>query len=223
MMDVTVEIRRGTARFTDRQPGRATWHTFSFGGHYDPDNVGFGPMVCHDEHLLASGSGFPSHPHRDLDIVTWVVSGALTHTDSLGTSRTVRPGEVAVLSAGSGVEHSEVAAAPATRFVQAWIRPGETERPPAYAVAPVAFAAGSFTRAAEVDNGSFHVARVAAGEPVTLPDAPLQHLFVASGALTRSSEADPLQAGDAFLIRGESGVTVTAGVPTELLLWCFEG
>ena len=72
--------------------GRTTRHSFSFGDHYDPENVGFGPMVCHDDHLLRGGAGFPDHPHRDLEIVTWVLSGAVVHTASVGPPTTRRRG-----------------------------------------------------------------------------------------------------------------------------------
>ena len=92
-----------------RGEGRTTRHSFSFGDHYDPENVGFGPMVCHDDHLLRGGAGFPEHPHRDVEIVTWVLSGAVVHTASVGPPTTVAAGQVQVLSAGSGVLHSEIA------------------------------------------------------------------------------------------------------------------
>lgn len=219
-MAVTVEIRRGSARFVERDRGRATWHAFSFGAHYDPANVGFGPMVCHDEHLLADGKGFATHPHRDLAIVTWVVSGALTHTDSTGGSHTLLPGEVGVLQAGAGVEHSEVAAAPQTRFVQVWLLPDEYGATPAYSVAPVE--RGALVEAVRpTGSATLWVAQLAAGESVTLPRAPRLHVFVASGALLRSSLAEPLSAGDAFLMTDESAaeLTVTAGVETQLLIW----
>ncbi len=84
-----------------------THHSFSFGEHYDPERLGFGPMVCHDDHLLGSGRGFDTHHHSDLEIVTWVVSGALRHVDSSGSTTVVEAGSVAVLSTGDGVDHSE--------------------------------------------------------------------------------------------------------------------
>jgi quercetin 2,3-dioxygenase len=225
MMDVAVDIFRGTSRFTDRGEGRMTWHAFSFGQHYDPDRVGFGPMVCHDEHLLAQGRGFPTHAHRGIDIVTWVVAGALTHTDSLGSpgspGTTLTPGSVGVLSAGSGVEHSEIAASPATRFVQVWL-PSDASEQPSYAVRPVDLSADGFSPAVAVGAAALRVARLDAGEEVSVPQAPLRHLFVSSGALLRNSLAEPLQAGDAFAITGDDVISVTAAVPTELLLWTFD-
>lgn len=204
-----------------------TWHAFSFGSHYDPDRVGIGPMVVHDEHLLAGGQGFETHHHERLEIVTWVLSGALAHTDSTGTTNVLRPGSVGILSAGSGVDHSEIAAEPQTRFVQVWLTAEETARAPSYAVSPVDLVDGSFVEVAAPRPGArFAVARLRAGDSVTLPEARLRHLYVASGALVRNSLAEPLAAGDAYEITAgsdaEDPVTVAAGVSTELLLWSFD-
>jgi len=223
MMQVSVEIRRGNDRAVTRGVGFFTRHSFSFGSHYDPENVGFGPLVCHDDHLLAGGTGFDEHPHRDLDIVTWVLTGSLHHTDSDGHAHVVRPGEVQVLSAGSGVTHSEVAGpeGPA-RFVQAWLTPSELGGAPSYDVTAVDLAPGELTLATTVGSARFLVARLGAGDTVTLPDDPLQHVFVAGGALRRSSLAEPLADGDAFRIIDRPGLELTAAAPTELLVWAFQ-
>ena len=103
---MNVEIRRGSSRFAERVPGRLTQHAFSFGPHLDPERLSFGPMVCHDDHLLGRGQGFEEHPHAALEIVSWVVSGTLVHTDGTGASVQLGAGECAVLSAGAGVRHS---------------------------------------------------------------------------------------------------------------------
>lgn len=192
----------------DRSAGQATWHAFSFGSFYDPAKVAFGPMTCHDEHLLAEGKGFPEHHHAGIVAVSWVLSGAVAHTDSLGSSHVLRPGEVGVLVTGDGVSHAEVAAAPATRFVQVWLNGSAGE--PSYTVsqAPVT-----------VLGSRFSVLDLAAGEEATLPAAPLVHVYVATGALLRSSLAEPLAAGDAFLLSDEPGHRVTAAVDTQLLVW----
>lgn len=222
MMPVSVEIRRGTGRFITRGEGHFTRHSFSFGAHYDPDNVGFGRLVCHDDHLLAPGAGFDEHPHRDLDIVTWVLTGALHHSDSEGHTGVVRPGEVQVLSAGSGVTHAEVAGPDGpTRFVQAWLTPGSPGTPPAYAVTPVDLRPGELTEVVRIGDATLRAARLAAGDTVVLPDEPLQHVFVAGGALRRSSMAQPLDDGDAFRITDQPGLQITAAAPTELLVWSF--
>ena len=211
---MSVEIRRGTDRFVDRTAGRRTQHAFSFGSHYDPEHVSFGPMVCHDEHLLRDGEGFDTHPHADQVIVSWVVRGALTHTDSSGSSVTLVPGDVGVLHAGAGVEHSEVAAAPQTRFVQVWLTPPSPGGPPSYDVlsAPVE----------PIPGARFQVANLDANQPFTTPVASKVHVYVARGALLRSSLAEPLHDGDAFLFTDEPAYDLTAGVPTELLVWSFD-
>ncbi len=223
-MAVTVQIRRSSTRFPQREPGRLTQHSFSFGAAYDPDRLRLGPMVCHDDHLLSQGSGFPSHRHSGLEIVTWVVSGALEHSDATG-STVLRPGSVAVLSTGAGVEHAEIAAAPQTRFIQVWLTaPDDAAAEPSYRVTPVAAAPGSglVTAARPRPDAAFAVARLRAGESVTLPAGALQHVFVATGALGRSSLAEPLAAGDAFVFTDEPEHTLTATVPAELLVWSFD-
>lgn len=224
-----VTIARGDRRFADRDRGRLTRHAFSFGSHYDPDRVGFGPMVCHDDHLLAEGRGFDTHRHQGVEIISWVLSGAVTHTDSTGTSATLHAGDVGLFSTGDGVEHTEVAAAPQTRFVQVWLGTGPSAEVGYHAASPD-LAHSVWTEVARpLPGAAFAVARLDGGEALTVPPAPRRHLFVASGALLRSSLAEPLQAGDAYLVDGVAGedepyaadFTVTAAVPTELLLWSF--
>lgn len=236
IMSVTVEIRRASARFVDKGPGRITHHAFAFGPHYDPDHLGFGPMVCHDDHLLGSAQGFDTHRHADLEIVTWVVSGALEHRDVSGEPGEpvrVEPGTVARLSAGAGVDHAEHShAGGPTRFVQVWLTPDHPGGDPSYDVGAVALvpnelvvvASGEVDAPVRIDSATatFLVARLDAGVTLDLPDADGVHVFVATGALTRSSMAEPLAQGDAFLIRDAAGVSVTAALPTELLVWTFQ-
>ena len=228
---MTVEVRRGNARFVTREEGRSTRHSFSFGPHYDQDNVGFGPLICHDDHVLKPGAGFPDHGHRDLEIVTWVVAGAVVHTDAGGEPVVLRPGTVAVQSAGTGVRHGEVAADDVgpTRFVQAWLTPDADDAEPSYAVATPDLSTGGLVPVAGegtslaigAAGATLAAARLGAGEQVTLSGAPLQHVFVATGSLARSSLAEPLQAGDAFRITDQPGLVLTAASPTELLVWSF--
>ena len=231
---MSVEVRRGSGRFVTRAEGRTTRHSLSFGEHYDPENLGFGPMVCHDDHLLRGGVGFPDHPHRDLEIVTWVLSGAVAHTASVGRPTTVGAGQVQALSTGSGVVHSEFAdpASGPTRFVQTWLRPDEPGIAPSYSSATVGEAGdGLVPVASGRDDGAavrigtasatLYAAVLHAGESITLPDDPLQHVFVATGSLARSSLAEPLSAGDAFRISDRPGLSLTAAAPTELLVWSF--
>src|SRR5687767_9863095 len=97
-----VEVHRAADRFVTTYGGVVSRHSFSFGRHYDPLNVGFGTLVCHNDDELQPRRGYDEHPHRDLEIVTWVLQGELRHRDSAGNSGVIVPGLVQVLSAGSG-------------------------------------------------------------------------------------------------------------------------
>lgn len=228
---MNVEIRRGTDRFPEREPGRLSHHGFSFGPHLDPDRLSFGPMVCHDDHVLGRGTGFEEHPHEGLEIVTWVVSGTLAHRDDTGTVEVLGAGECGVLSAGTGVRHAEVAGpdGPA-RFVQVWLRPDDPDRPPAYARGGVAAGPGAGLVRLVGDGGplsvgvagaALDVVRLGAGESVALPAAARVHAFLATGALLRSSLAEPLAAGDTLCVTDGPSYELRAGVPTEILVWSF--
>lgn len=226
MMPVTVEIRRGTSRFSTRVPGRLTRHAFSFGEHYDPERLSFGPIVCHDDHLVSGGQGFEEHAHSDLEIITWVVSGAVRHLDASGREEVVPTGSLAVLSAGSGVRHAEsaVVGAGPTRFVQTWLRPDVTGTEPSYAVAALDPAATGLVAAplrVGVAGAQLSVARLRAGERLELPAVPRLHAFLTRGALLRFSLAEPLAAGDACCFVDEPAHPVVAAVDTELLVWTF--
>ncbi|NED96420.1 pirin family protein [Phytoactinopolyspora alkaliphila] len=106
---------RGSERFVSTEPGLTSRHSFSFGRHYDPGNVGFGLLVMNNDDVLRPGAGYDTHPHRDVEIVTWVLEGALVHRDSTGAGGVVYPGLVQRLSAGRGVQHSEFNDGPGPR------------------------------------------------------------------------------------------------------------
>jgi hypothetical protein len=212
-------------RFATRETGRQTRHSFSFGTFYDPGRIAFGPLVALNDDLLAAGAGYDAHHHADVVLVTWVVSGALVHEDAAG--RTVQhPGELAVTRAGSGISHSERAGDRATRFVQAWLRPSRPGGVPSRRTTRPGLATGGLVTGADesllgVPGATYRIGELAPGVRVTVPAAPLRYVFVATGALTRSSLAEPLAAGDAFEVTGDHDITVTAAVPTLLLAWSF--
>lgn len=233
-MSVTVIIRRALDRFSTRDSGRQTLHSYSFGSFYDPERVSFGPLVALNDHLLGRGQGYDAHEHREVVLVTWVVFGELRHTDETGTSA-LGPGELAVTRTGPGTTHSEVAGDEATRFIQMWLRPAdggagptrETTRPDlsGRGLVPVA---GTVGLPLDVPGAALSIAELGAGETLALPRQPLVHVFVVTGALHRSSLAEPLAAGDAFEISEEGAadadgrdLSVTAAVPTQLLVWTF--
>lgn len=197
-----IEIRRANDRTVTYAPGVTTWHSFSSGAHYDPANVSFGRLVACDEHLLAPGAGFDPHPHRSLEIVSWVLSGTLVHEDSTGRRASVRHGTVQHLSAGSGVEHSERnGGAGELRFVQMWLL-GEPGR--------AAYHAGGHT--AQLVGAHFEARRL--DGDIRLPGAPFVHVYV-SGGLVEIGDAT-LAAGDTARVRDESARAAGQG---ELLVW----
>jgi redox-sensitive bicupin YhaK (pirin superfamily) len=216
----------GSARFSTETGDRTTRHSFAFGPHYDPTNLGFGPLLCHNDDLLAPGGGYPDHPHTDLEIVTWVLEGGLVHTDSTGTRTVVRPGTVQVLGAGSGIRHSEIGDGP-TRFLQAWVRPDEPGLAPRQVLADAGLQTGALVPVAGGAGGpevrtagaALHVALLRAGDVVELPDAPRLHVFAATAAAR--VEDDLLGPGDALRVEDEPELTVRAETDGELLVWSF--
>jgi redox-sensitive bicupin YhaK (pirin superfamily) len=213
-------------RFVTREPGRQTRHSFSFGSSYDAERVSFGPLFALNDDLLGAGEGYDAHGHADVVLVTWVVSGALVHEDESGCV-TQQAGQLAVTRAGAGIIHSERAGDGVTRFVQAWLRPGQPGGEPSRRTTTPDLSSGDLVVVADaadlgVPGATFRIADVPAGSTLTLPEAARRHVFVATGALTRSSLAEPLAAGDAFEITGDHDVTLTAAVPSQLLVWCFD-
>lgn len=229
---MSVAVYAGSARSSDAVEGRSTRHSFSFGPHYDPANLGFGPLVCHNDDVLDPSpsvvAGYPEHPHTGLEIVTWVLEGALVHTDSTGASHVVEAGRAQVLSAGTGIRHSEVAdpASGRCRFVQAWLVPSASGGEPSYDLGEAPPPASDLVEVAGgsglpigTDGARLLVARLAPGDTVTLPDDPRQHVFAATGAVAIGDLA--LTAGDALRVTDEPGREVRASAESELLVWTF--
>lgn len=225
---MSIEVRRASDRFVTRDAGRTTWHSFSFGSHYDPGNVGFGALVAHNDEQLPPGTGYPDHPHSDLEIVTVVLEGALRHTDSGGSTSVLVPGEVSRTSAGAGIVHSEVTEpslgpGTRTRFVQTWLRPDVPGGPPSYAVAetgrPTALAEVVGPRGA-LDVGTrgarLHLAGLEPG-PIALPDAPLLHVFVPDATVTVGDRE--LGPGDAARLTDEGARELTVERAGLVLVW----
>lgn len=234
-----LSIRRAGHRYrSEPEPGISTAHAFSFSAHYDPANVSFGALLaCNEEHL-APGAGFAAHRHRDTEILTWVLEGALTHHDDHGHEAVIRPGRLQYLSAGTGVSHSEVNAETSgepVRFLQFWLQPGEFGTEPEYAVRDVDPEAesvlltppGMLRRA----DASLHLLRTAAYLPLPeLPRAAYVYLHVARGSLGFREKDGPkgrgreLAEGDAVRIsERDTLVDPTAGPDgVELLVWAME-
>ncbi|MFG2222043.1 pirin family protein [Streptomyces sp. NPDC048644] len=213
-----IAVRRGKERYRGGDPdaGIETLHAFSFGPHFDPGNLRFGALIACNEERLAPGAGFAEHPHRETEIVTWVVDGELTHRDSTGHATTVRPGDLQRLSAAGGVRHVERNDADRPlRFVQMWLAPVEFGGEPEYEV--VRQIADGTPYALPRAGATLHVRRLAAGAHTAVPDGPRAQVQVVRGALLLGDER--LAAGDEARITDADGLRLTADEDAECLIW----
>ncbi|MCF7549968.1 pirin family protein [Pseudonocardia sp. WMMC193] len=184
-------LRRGLERAVTVHEGCEARHGFSFGAHYDPDDVFFGALTAHNDERLAPGAGYPTHRHDEADLVTWVVEGELRHTDSLGNSHILRAGEAQVLAAGTGVEHAEFAAgAQRCRFVQSWLVPDALASPVLHTVDLRAALAGG--RPVLVGAGSAPGPFAVTADPHAAAGADALSLQSRAGARDSAAGADPL-------------------------------
>lgn len=235
-------------RANDRAATNIEWldskHSFSFGRHYDPANTHHGLLVVNNDDVIAPGTGFDTHPHRDMEIVTWVLRGSLVHQDSTGHAGVIYPGLAQRMSAGRGILHSEkndswrltggASHSEPVHLVQMWVVPGEAGITPGYEQLEIddsLLRSGLITIASGMPKhrnetaihirnrfAALHGARLQAGETVTLPDAAFLHLFVPIGAVELEG-AGPLDAGDAARLTASGGQRVTAIEPSEILIW----
>jgi redox-sensitive bicupin YhaK (pirin superfamily) len=241
MTDTTAPLPRPGVQVVpaDRRPHtRIGWldshHSFSFGRHHDPTNTGHGLLLVSNDDRVAAGTGFSTHPHQDMEIVTWVLSGRLEHKDSEGNHGELYPGLAQRMSAGTGIWHSEMNPSPVedVHFVQMWVPPDTERREPSYQQLDIN---------AELDRGGLHpvasgkghdaaisigqrdavlwAGRLQPGETVPVPDAPHVHLFVAAGDAALEGAGD-LAEGAAARLTGAGSPKLTAG-PTgaEVLIW----
>ncbi len=233
-MPATVEIRRAADRAVTTTSWLKSRHSFSFGDHYDPGNTHHGLLLVNNDDIVAPGTGFDTHPHRDMEIVTWVLRGELTHRDSAGNHGVIYPGLAQRMSAGSGILHSEKndSRTEPVHFVQMWVVPDETAITPNYQQHEIddgALSAGLVTIASGIPgneaaitlhhrNAALHGARLQPGDSVDLPQAPYLHLFVARGRI-QAAEIGDLDQGDAVRFADGGGARLTATEPSELLIW----
>jgi redox-sensitive bicupin YhaK (pirin superfamily) len=215
-----------------------SWHTFSFGQYYDQTWMGFGPLRVINEDRVAPGAGFPPHRHANMEILSYVLSGVLSHKDSTGSGGgELRPGELQWMSAGHGIEHSEYNGSDRepVHFLQIWIQPDRVNAPPGYAQRAFdpAHRRGCWATLASPDGADDSLAirqqawlRGTLLEPgatveIALDPARRYWLHVAQGAATVGDRA--LQAGDALGFVGESGpLRVTGAGPATADLLLFD-
>jgi redox-sensitive bicupin YhaK (pirin superfamily) len=239
-----VDVRRGDDRYKTRLGWLDSKHSFSFGGHYDAENTHHGLLLVNNDDVVRPGSGFETHPHRDMEIITWVLQGSLVHQDSTGHSGVIYPGLAQRMSAGTGILHSEKNDAwrmfggsahdQPVHFVQMWVVPDEAGITPGYeqleienellagGLVPVASGMPEHGGASAIRirnrYAALHAARLQPGQTVELPEAPFVHLFVPRGVVTLEG-AGALGAGDAVRFTATGGQKVTATEHAEILVW----
>lgn len=235
-MTATIDIRR-----TDERPHtRIGWldsrHSFSFGRHYDPDNTHFGLLLVSNDDRVQAGSGFETHPHRDMEIVTWVLDGEVEHKDSEGNRGLIYPGLAQRMSAGTGIWHSEInpSGTEDVHLVQMWVVPDTERINPGYeqldineqlakgGLVPVASGQGHDAAIAIRQRGAvLWAGRLRPDERVVLPEAPYLHVFVAKGAVDLEDVKVRLGTGDAGRLTGAGGAVLVADpdAGAEVLVW----
>ena len=230
-----IDIRRSDERFATRLPWLESRHSFSFGRHHDRANTHHGLLLVSNDDIVRAGTGFDTHPHRDMEIVTWVLEGELEHKDSTGHRGMLYPGLAQRMSAGTGIWHSEMNPSGDTdvHFIQMWVLPDTESVAPSYEQLDingeldkgglVAIASGKGHDAAigiRQRDAVLWGGRLQPGERVELPDATHVHLYVARGAvdLDGGGRLDP---GDAARLVAAGAPAVVADVEAgaEVLVW----
>ena len=241
---MTIDVRRADERFKTQINWLDSKHSFSFSNHWDRGNTHHGLLLVNNDDVILPGTGFDTHPHRDMEIVTWVLRGSLVHQDSTGRSGVIYPGLAQRMSAGTGILHSEkndswrLTGEPEhqepVHLVQMWVVPDERSIQPGYeqleigdellrgALVPVASGMPKHDGEAAIHiknrYAALYAARLEPGASVTLPEAPFLHLFVPRGSVELEG-AGALAEGDAVRFTGTGGQRVTAIDAAEILVW----
>jgi redox-sensitive bicupin YhaK (pirin superfamily) len=248
-MATQLDVRRAEQRFHTRAGWLDSHHCFSFSRHYDPANTHFGLLLVSNDDIVAPGTGFETHPHRDTEIVTWVLDGGLVHQDSEGHNGVIYPGLAQRMSAGTGILHSErndswtLTGGPEhqdpVHFVQMWVLPDEQGVTPGYEQLDIndeLSAGGWVTVASGMDkhrgvraisirqkHAALQAARMAPAESLAIPAAPYAHLYLVKGEAALEG-AGLLTGGDAVRVTGADGQRLTAGENgAEVLVWEMDG
>ena len=231
---MTIDLRHAADRFHTDAGWLDSRHCFSFGPHYDPANTHHGLLLVSNDDVVRPGSGFRTHPHRDMEIVTWVLSGELEHKDTLGNAGVIYPGLAQRMSAGTGIWHSELnpRGDRDVRFVQMWVLPDTPGADPSYEQLDVeaelakgglhAIASGRGHDAAisiRQRDAVLWAGRLKPSEPVAVPDDRHVHLFAARGTATLDG-AGALAEGDSVRLTAAGSPRLAAGpAGAEVLIW----
>ncbi|UVT14890.1 MAG: pirin family protein [Nitrospira sp.] len=230
-----VEIRRREDRFHTQAGWLDSRHSFSFSHHYDPTNTHHGLLLVHNDDVVKPNTGFRTHPHRDMEIVTWVLDGELEHKDSEGHSGIIYPGLAQRMSAGTGIWHSEMnpQGEKDVHFIQMWVPPDQESIKPGYeqldingqlnkgGLVPIASGRGHQAAISIRQKGAvLWGGKLRPGEAAQVPDAPYIHLFVAKGSAELEG-AGHLEAGDEARLTAAGARRLTAGKThgAEILIW----
>ena len=209
-------------------------HTFSFANYYNPERMAFGALRVINDDIIKAGGGFDTHPHRDMEIITWVLDGELEHKDSEGNRGLIYPGLAQRMSAGSGIWHSEKnwSHDVEVHFIQMWVVPDTESINPGYqqldindqlaqgGLVPVASGQGHDSAISiQQKDAVLWSGRLQPGETVNLPESPFAHVFSARGSVVLEL-AGELATGDAARLVNAGGQQITAGSEgAEILIW----
>jgi len=223
-----INVRHSEDRGHNQLPWLDSHFTFSFDRYYDPDHVQFRSLRVINEDVIAPAQGFPMHPHRDMEILTWILEGSLEHRDNAGGSGVIRPGELQHMTAGRGVMHSEFNPSPKSpvHLLQIWLLPERKGLVPSYEqlAFPDSDLRGKFNLVAGPEapvaihqDANLYIARLDRGDSAKHALAPDRHAWVqiARGAVELNGRE--LKAGDGAAISNESELTVKAQKPSEVL------
>lgn len=226
-------LRKSTDRGRTRLPWLDSHHTFSFGDYYDPQQIGFGVLRVINDDVIAPGGGFATHPHRNMEILTYVLDGALEHRDSLGNGSVIRAGEVQYMSAGSGIRHSEFNASKEApvHLLQIWIEPKYQGTPPRYRQVELnpADKRDRFHTIVGTTGGeevirlhqdvSVLAALLSAGTVLEQPLAPGRRTWLHLARGRVDIDGERLEGGDALALEREERLSIQAVEEAELLLF----
>ncbi|MEX0900120.1 MAG: pirin family protein [Gammaproteobacteria bacterium] len=228
-----IEIRRGDERGRGDYGWLQTRYSFSFAEYHDPAHMGFGPLRVINEDHIAGGGGFPPHSHRDMEILTWIVDGALAHRDSMGNGSVIGTDELQYMAAGTGVRHSEYNASEtdSVHLLQIWILPNTAGHRPRYGQTKLAAGAadnglallaapdGAGAPIAIHQDARLYIARLSAGTPLTHALGNDRRAWLQSIRGEASLNGRPLGAGDGAAVTDERQLEITAERDTEFLLF----